>query len=119
MIKVQITAESDGDFRLNLDTTNIFDCSYKLQEENGNYNWSFYFYNIESIENKIYYLFNEIKLSSTKDWIIEEYKEKKRDYLKEIINNGLKSSYEFFGGNQNFIVDIYEIKHFDQFGNKY
>lgn len=119
MIKVQLNVESDGDFRLNLDTTNIFDCEYKLQYGNGDYDWSFYFHNSESIENKIYYLFDTIKLESTRDWIVEEYKNKKREFLKKIINEGLFSPVNFFSGNQSFIINISEVKHFDQFGNKY
>lgn len=119
MIKVIIKAESDGDFRLTIDTTNLFDCSYKLLENDGDYEWEFSFGNTESIENKIYYLFNEINFKASDKKIYNHFKDKLREYLKNVLNLGPISSDDFFGGNCSFIIQILEVNCIDIHGNKY
>jgi hypothetical protein len=55
-------------------------------------------------------ILSKIKISSIRQYLIDNFNDKMINYIKEIKETKLKSSMEFFGGNQEFSISIYRIE---------
>lgn len=110
MFKLHIYSDTDGDFRIDINLSTKAD--FNLIKEEHKYNWTFLIYeeNIIDAKKEIVSILSKIKISSTRQYLIDNFNDKMIDYIKEIRENKLKSSMEFFGGNQEFSISIYRFE---------
>lgn len=108
MYKIIITSDTDSDFRIDINLSTKAD--FNLIKEEHTYNWTFLIYeqNITDAKKEILSILSKIRISSTRQYLIDSFNNKMTDYINEIKETELKSSVEFFGGNQEFSISIYE-----------
>lgn len=110
MYKLCIQSDTDGDFRIDIDLSTKSD--FTLFKEEHKYEWTFLIYeeNIIYAKLEIISILSKIKISSVRQYLIDNFNDKMINYIKEIRETKLKSSMEFFGGNQEFSIHIYRIE---------
>lgn len=110
MYKLCIQSDTDGDFRINIDLSTKSD--FSLLKEENKYELNFFIYEEHEMNAKIEIIsiLSKIKISSVRQYLIDNFNDKMNDYIEEISENKLKSSMEFFGGNQEFSISIYRIE---------
>lgn len=108
MYKIIITSDTDGDFRIDINLSTKAD--FILRKEEHKYEWTFLIYeeHVMDAEIEIISILSKIKISSTRQYLIDNFNNKMINYIEEIKETELKSSIEFFGGNQEFSISIYE-----------
>lgn len=108
MYKLIINSDTDGDFRIDINLSTKSD--FVLVKEEYNYVWTFLIYeeNIMDAEIEIISILSKIKIESSRQSLINHFNDKMINYINEIRENELKSSMDFFGGNQDFSISIYE-----------
>lgn len=110
MYKLCIQSDTDGDFRIDINLSTKSD--FTLFKEEHKYEWTFLIYEKHEMdaELEIISILSKIKISSVRQYLIDNFNDKMNDYIREIKETKLKSSMEFFGGNQEFSISIYRIE---------
>lgn len=113
MYKLYIQSDTDGDFRIDIDLSTKSD--FTLFKEEHKYEWTFRIYeeDINKAKMEIISILSKIKLESSRQSLINDFNDKMINYIKEIREKKLKSSMEFFGGNQDFSISIYRFELLD------
>ena len=110
MYKLCIQSDTDGDFRIDINLTTKSD--FTLLKEENKYELNFFIYEEHEMDAviEIISILSKIKISSVRQYLIDNFNNKMNDYIEEISENKLKSSMEFFGGNKEFSISIYRIE---------
>ncbi len=110
MYKLCIQSDTDGDFKIDIDLSTKSD--FTLLKEENKYELNFFIYEEHEMDAviEIISILSKIKISSNRQYLIDNFNDKMINYIEEIRENNLKSSMEFFGGNQEFSISIYRIE---------
>lgn len=107
MYKLCVQSDTDGDFKIDIDLSIKYD--FNLVKVENKYELNFFIYEEHEMDAKIEIIsiLSKIKISSVRQYLIDNFNDKMINYIKEIRENKLTSSMEFFGGNQEFSIHIW------------